>query len=373
MKRIILFALCCVLLLSGCNQKEDPAGTIPPVVPDALPTEPTDLTTALAAVSVPATTDTYTDEDGRELFSYTYQYMNLIFPDAQVADKITLEFLNRVDATTGESESILQQARMDAADNDQWIPYSYRVLYSPTRIDHGVLSLSGIQNSYSGGTHGNLSSVSVNYDMTTGDVLTFGSIMHPEADKEDFITLVLQQLEAVKEQYYLYDDFEIAVRARLDGDENLYEDFYFTQTGLCFYFSPYEIAPYASGIVTVELPYSQLTGLIYDGYFPAERELIQGEVKTASFMAADMTAFNNMAEVMLSEDADLHVLYTDGTVEDIRITLHADGTTIPDYTVFAALQLSAKDAVVLGLTDSQLGLLDITYYNGTENRTITLQ
>lgn len=366
MKRLLVFILCVLLSLSGCGQKEDASGTIPPVVPDAIPTEHIEVETPLAAVSVPATTDVFCLDDGTELFSYTYQYLNLIFPDASVADKITLEFLNRVDATTAESESILQTAKTNYSANEEWIPYFYRVLYSPTRIDHGVLSLHGIQNSFTGGTHGNLSCVSVNYDMTTGDVLTFGSIMHPDADKEDFIALISQQLKEVQDEYYIYDDFEAAVRDRLGGDENLYEDFYFSTTGLCFYFAPYEIAPYASGIITVEIPYSQLTGLIYDGYFPEERQLIEGSVKTGSFMDTDMTAFNNMAEVMLTEDAPLQVLYTNGTIEDLRITLGGDGKTMPDYTIFAALTLSQKDAVVFGMTEAQLNNLTVSYSNGEE-------
>jgi hypothetical protein len=93
--------------------------------------------------------------------------------------------------------------------------------------------------------------------------------MHPDASKEDFITIILEKLSQIAEESDLFQGYEDGVRSRLGGDENLYEDFYFTSTGLCFYFAPYEIAPYASGIITVEIPYSELTGLIYDGYFLA--------------------------------------------------------------------------------------------------------
>ena len=374
MKRIIVFLLCMTLILGGCAKADDNTGTIPPVVPEVMYTQEVmeETLTALAAVSVPATTESFCLEDGTELFSYTYQHMTLIFPNANIADKITLDFLNRVDTTRSESELILQSAQNDFTDKDSWIPYFYRVLYSPMRIDHGVLSLFGMQNSYLGGMHGNLSATSVSYDMMTGDVLTFGSIMHPEASKDDFITLVLNKLETMKDTHYLYDEYEEAVYDRFGGDENLYEDFYFTQSGLCFYFSPYEIAPYASGTISVELPYSELAGLIYDGYFPEERQVVEGIMQTGTFMDTDMEQFNNMAEVILADGNDLFVVYPEGTVEDIRVHVPGDGMTMPAYTVFAALEMSNKDAVVLNIPAQTAADVQIGYQSVGKTYTIPL-
>lgn len=366
MKRILALILCLTLfLLPACAQKAEGQVTLPPTVPivatesttEALP----ETMTAMAAVSVPLTTDHFTLDDGTELFSYSYQHMNLIFPDAAVADKVTLEFLNRVDTTHAESENILNMAKADCIENDQWIPYFYRVIYNPKRIDLGVMSLFGMQNSYSGGMHGNISCIAANYDMTTGDVLTFGSIMHENAQKEDFIEIVISYLKEHAEEYYLYEDFETAVRQRLSGDENQYEDFFFTTTGLNFFFSPYEIAPYSSGIITVEIPYSDLPGMIYDGYFPPERQIIDGTIKTGLFSETDMEKFNNMAEIILPDSEELHVLYPAGPVENISVTVLGDKKTLPDYTVFMAFEMADKDAVVLHLPVSQTDKISINY------------
>ena len=366
MKRILALILCLTLfLLPACAQKSEGQVTLPPTVPivatesttEALP----ETMTAMAAVSVPLTTDHFTLDDGTELFSYSYQHMNLIFPDAAVADKVTLEFLNRVDTTNAESENILNMAKADCIENDQWIPYFYRVIYNPKRIDLGVMSLFGMQNSYSGGMHGNISCIAANYDMTTGDVLTFGSIMHENAQKEDFIEIVISYLKEHAEEYYLYEDFETAVRQRLSGDENQYEDFFFTTTGLNFFFSPYEIAPYSSGIITVEIPYSDLPGMIYDGYFPPERQIIDGTIKTGLFSETDMEKFNNMAEIILPDSEELHVLYPSGPVENIAVTVLGDKKTLPDYTVFMAFEMADKDAVVLHLPVSQTDKISINY------------
>ena len=373
MKKLITISLCFLILLAGCADNTEITGTIPPIIPEEIISTTEDETmTALAAVTVPANTESYCLEDGTEIFSYTAQHMNLIFPNAAVADKVTLEFLNRVDATKSEADSILSVAQIEYGDTDNWFPYFYRVLYSPTRIDQGVLSLFGTQNSYNGSIHGGLSGISVSYDMATGDVLTLGSIMHQNATKDDFINLVCEKLKDIASVYYLFDDFEIGVHARLGGDENLYEDFYFTKTGLNFYFSPYEIAPYASGIITVEIPYEELAGLIYDGYFPDERESIQGNMKSATFMSTDMTQFNNMAEVMLSNENELYVVYPEGTVEDVTITMPGDGMSIPDYTIFAASEMSDRDAIVLNVPAETIHDIVISYFSNGSTHTLPL-
>lgn len=375
MKKLVALLLCLTLLLVGCSSNTEPVLTPPfaePIqnIPES--TEDVAISKELLAVSVPVTTECFNHEDGTELFSYTAQHMQLIFPDAEVADKVVLDFLNRVDASREDAESIFGAAKLDYDSNTTWFPYFYQMIYDPMRIDHSVMSLFGTMNSYSGGMHGSKSCIAANYDMMTGDVLTLGSIMHADASKEDFIKLILDKLIEIAEDRYLYEDYETGVRNRLEGDENLYEDFYFTTTGLDFFFSPYEIAPYSSGVITVEIPYSELPGLIYDGYFPEEREQISGSMHTGSFMLTDMEQFNNMAEVNLVSGEEIMVAYPDGNVEDVRIVIPGDGMNMPDYTVFAAFEMSDKDAIVISLAKDMIDGIAITYSSADTSVTIPL-
>ena len=363
MKKLLILFLCCVFALSGCGTEMEtqlPAQTIPLPV-STFTTEPNPEETTLYAVSVPAIKETYETEDGTALFSYTAQHMQLILPNEDIADNIILDFLNRVDASSENADNVLSAARLDYDPEEMWLPYYYQIIYSPMRIDPGVLSLFGSQSSYSGGMHGSISCMAANYDLTTGDVLTLGSIMHMNASKEDFIVRIIDKLNTLTAQYDLYDDFEEAVYARLSGDENLYEDFYFTQTGLCFYFAPYEIAPYASGIIHVEIPYTELPGLIYDGYFPAERECVEGSMRATDFMQTDMEQFQNMAEVTLVNGEEIMAVYPEGRVEDIRITVAGDGFNRPEYIIFAAFEMSDENAVVLSLSKEDIAEMTISY------------
>ena len=382
MKRMLILVLSFLMLITGCTKSEEQ-----PSIPSENSTvaESTQIDTlieeeneeeefvkALLAVSVPANVETYTTEDGAELFSYTSQHMQLILPNASVAEKVVLDFLNKVDTARADAENILSAAKSSYANNDAWIPYYFRILYSPTRIDYGVLSMFGTQNSFSGGMHGNNSGIAVNYDLMTGDVLTLGSIMHADATKDDFIHLVNKKLESIKDEYYLYDDYTVGVQNRLGGDENLYEDFFFTTTGLNFFFSPYEIAPHASGIITVEIPYNELVGLIYDGYFPEERQQIDGKMCSAPFDIANADNYNNMAEVNLAAADAAYVVYPDGDVENIRILVSGDMVHMPDYIVFAAYEMSGKDAVIINLDHNIVERISVHYSANNENYTIPL-
>lgn len=373
MKKLLLYLICLGFLLSGCTQdtkdtqiqptESEPVATIATAEVTEVTeiVEENDAVTELYAVSVPATTQQTIRDDGTELFSFTSQHIQLILPDASVAEKVELDFLNRVDIARLAADGVLASAQNDYIYNSSWYPYSYQILYSPTRIDHGVLSMFGIQSSYSGGLHANKNCVSVNYDLMTGDILTLGSIMHAEATTEDFIDLVLEKLQGNIDAYNLYSDYESGVRNRLGGDENLYEDFYFTPTGLNFYFSPYEIAPYSSGVITVEIPYNELPGLIYDGYFPAEREQYSGSMYAEPFDISNSSRFNNMAEIHLANGASSYVIYPEGTVEHICVNISGDNRSMPEYTVFAAFEMSDRDAIVIDLEEEMFERITIRY------------
>ena len=371
MKKILILFLC-VLVLTGCKSPSSADDITPAsVIPIATENSSIDLTQMLS-VSVPITSESVYAEDGTELFTSKRQHMQLLLQNKSVADRVILDFLNRVDVAQHNAEDIILAAQTNYISDSEWYPYHQQLIYNPTRIDHGVLSLFGVDSTYTGGIHSTQRAVSVSYDLATGDVLTFASIMHIDAGKEDFIELVLHDLYKNAENYYLFDDFEETVRSRLGGDETQYTDFYFTQDGLVFFFSPYEIAPYASGIITVQIPYSQLTGLLYNGYFPDEKDEKTGDMHIGSFNDIDMTQFTCMEEVILGSNEELTVLYPDGSVSDVRLMISGNEAGIPSYTVFAAHQMDEKTAIVLGLPSEKPPHITLQYSSNGQNCEITL-
>ena len=221
---------------------------------------------------------------------------------------------------------------------------------------------------YSGASHPERLSVSASYDLVTGDVLTLGSIMSANATTEDFCALVLEVLKEIEGSKYLYDGYEETVKQRFRQDESQDQDWYFSTSGLCFYFVPYEIAPYSSGVIIAEIPYGELSGLLYDGYFPAEREATAGCIYATVLDETDTARFTQIAELVLDPNEEMVFLQTDGVLWDVKLEYGAwDSTSrtfVPVYTALFSASLTPGDAIMI--QSDELSSLRLTYTNGAE-------
>lgn len=231
------------------------------------------------------------------------------------------------------------------------------------RIDHKVLSLFGNNVVFTGATHPERTCVSVSYDLQTGDVLTLASIMSKDATVKQFCDLVLAGLTEMAEGDYLYEHYKDTVKHRFDTDPAHDENWYFTQTGLCFYFAPYEIAPYSSGVITVEIPYENLVGLIHEAYQPEVRNATTGKISITPFENSDMSKLQNIAEIVMNNSGNMYMLKTDTSVQDIRIVLNDKAS---NYTAFAAYGLSSGDGIMVQADSEILSKLKMTYKSAGE-------
>lgn len=379
MKKVlaILFSFCLTFTLFGCRQQPSIISS-PTTEPSAdadvtVETTQTSVRPAdrspMVSVSVPIVTETATASNGTEIFRYLYQNMTLAVPEQEVADQIIIDFLNRVDKSVVPADTVRQQAIAGYQDTGSWIPYLYSLIYNPTRIDQSVLSLYGTNVSYSGYSHPTYDCISANYNMITGHVLTLGSILTHADRLTDLENLLLSALDAIAEEKYLRGDYETTVNQRFSGNESYDEAWFFTPSGLNFYFSPYEIAPYSSGIITVEIPYEKLTGIIDDAFFPAERDTTSGSVTLQPMADADLTSFSQISELILDKGGKQLLLHTEGTVRNLRIIMEHP-LTADVYTLFATSHLSLADAVMLEVSQDNIEHLSIVYeQNGS---TVTL-
>lgn len=388
MKKCLAIVMLICLLLSGCSQPsadqaqttapidDTTAGTEAETVSTEASTEPDYSQQPMFAVSVPTTVLETVSDDGNVIFRQTSQSMYLTMQDPDVADMIILDFLNRVDKIQADAESVRLDAENAYSGSENWNAYISDLVYSPTRIDQSVLSLYGSYVTYSGGMHPHYACTAANYDMVTGDVLTLGSILYHIDAIEPLCALVIEQLDAVAEEYNLFSNYQSTVRQRFAGEESYDEDWYFSDTGLCFYFAPYEIAPYTSGIIIAEIPYEELTGIIGDAFFPPEYDAVSGTVYPLSFEYAALDSFTQIAEVTLDTDGEMLLLYTDTVVTDIRLTMGAwneSGTEFTaNYTVFATNALSPGSAIMLKATPDTMAALQLSYRSAEEIVTVTL-
>lgn len=324
--RFVWIALSAALLLSACQgagssdptaPATEPSVTEVPTVPVSEP-DSTPIYENMYSVSLPVTTENFYTEDKDLIYSYMYQTIFANFQDRDVADKIIMDFADRIEKTRTVSKDILASAESNYRNDGSFTPYSYEIQYNVNRIDQGVLSLFGHVVQIGDTPRANSKLVSASYDMVTGDVLTVGSILYHIDTKSDLKNLVISNLEK-RSDILLFEDFHETVSARFEIDESVDEDFYFTQNGLCFYFATNEIASRSYGTVIVEIPYNELTGVIADAYFPAERSYSGGSIDIHKFSDADLDSYQQFVDVIADENGTKLLFTTETAVQDIRI------------------------------------------------------
>lgn len=354
MKKLFAALLCLCLALTGtaCGAPaKDMGSELVTTSPDDLimtspsdPYHPETLPQPMHAISmVPVSVDTLAD-DGTVIFSRSYQRIQLVLNGTDIESAIKANLEKRMNNALSGAAEIEGYARDAYAGQDNWSPYFVDVRCTPTRIDQSVISLFCNYSSHSGGNHPVLATESVTYDLSTGKVLKLSEILTEGYSGADLSTLISTVLAPNSDE--LYYDYETILQDIFSVNLNNISNWYFSRTGLCFHFEPYEIAPYSSGTITATLPYGELDGVLRPQYMPDTQLEATGSMYAEAFLDDDLERFTFLAEVELDPDGTEILLHTDDTVTDVRIeagTWSSDGSRyIPMSTVFAA------DAVGLG-------------------------
>lgn len=74
--------------------------------------------------------------------------------------------------------------------------------------------------------------------------------------------------------------------------------------------------------------------------------------------------FSHFSELILDDNGTEYLIHTEGTVKNLRVEIGvalADGTFIPEMTVFSTFTLCQDDALIIRLSDVMLQNLRITY------------
>lgn len=382
MKKILSILLCTAMLLClpACKDTDEAVPTTTQTIPattaeSMLPEETlpqVDLPDIpVAAVTLTPTTDAEILPDGTVLFEYNYPTIHLALPDGEMAETVMLDFLNRIDATGAQAQQVKEAAEEFYTGKTGWNTYFYNLTFSPMRIDAGLLSLYGMESSYSGGMHPNHNACAVNYDLTTGKALKLRHILTADASADKLTSLICSVL--AQEADILFSDYALCVEDRFAGDFGADEQWYLSDTGLCFFFSPYEIAPYNAGTIIAELPYEDLTGILLDDFFPHETVITKGTIRLQALEdLAGLNNYSNYSEITLDSGGTSVLISTNSLVYQVKVELgewNADGTVFTPYsTVFAANAMNRDDAIILKASLSE-GLPNIRIQFTSEEMT----
>lgn len=205
--------------------------------------------------------DTITVEDGTTIFTYDYTLPVITIEGNQAAtEMIARDIEKRKSELLGEVENLESSAKEfydDMAEQealDSFSAYddytSYTVMYNNGEI----LSILFNNWSYLGGAHGNTIETTVNYNLKTGEVLTFDTFFE---DKAAGVAIIREQiLKQCESPYYegiLFEEYENYI------NDVIKEDYwYFGKDGMHIIANQYMLATYADGILDFVIPYAEL-------------------------------------------------------------------------------------------------------------------
>lgn len=221
------------------------------------------------------------NSSGKEYFYRIRSYPKVSMPEnPQAAEAINSYYRDQIlSQSDEEAEQFIQSWVSDPETYDYDFSYEYTEEISCARADTSVLSFSIYCSDYEGGAHPGEGQKSENFDGQTGEHLSLSDVLTEDPlSSERLAALIANGMYADEEVYsMLYDTAEIPQNAKKLVEEGT--NWYFTQDGMVFYFSPYAIAPYAAGIIEIKVPYAALSTIVKDQYLTPSTQFTQTSVQ----------------------------------------------------------------------------------------------
>lgn len=231
--------------------------------------------------------------------------INRIFEDKQ-EEIVAYEKQNAKDV-----EGILEST----TDPDFSLHYHCVSLLSPIYYYDGhYLSLYQDDDDYGGGGHGILYREGYTFDLQTGQRLTLQDVIgNDEEELKDIVTQYFS--EYIDENAgTFWDDAKTSVKEQI----TLESDFYLKEDGICFYFPPYALAPFAAGFPEVTIPYEEfeikipLKEVAYESV-PVS-EVVAAETVCAKVRSMDFAAIQLHMDITPEEN----LLYLEGYLRILK-------------------------------------------------------
>ncbi|MDO4982924.1 MAG: DUF3298 domain-containing protein [Eubacteriales bacterium] len=396
MKRILTFILCIVMsfMFFGCSTLDKIQQIELPPLPTAQPEEtappetPQPTETPAPAVSAEtnhvvigisrSTNEFYDPQNGAvKILTFSYDTPSVVIDNNEEATEAINEYIARMDETyitgndygvgTSEGMNLLLEMAQDnyyvAVQEQIELPLEFAsdMTVRTKRIDDRCIDLVYTNYLYTGGAHGNYSDIAYVFDASTGERLTTEMLAGDISGLRTYLTdLMLQLVEENKDGYY-------SDRLSLDyvgGDLNtalsgLIRDgaWYFDSEGMCIFSTPYEIAPYASGIVEFHIPYEELSGHIDPRWLPVGYAG-DGRLSLRPVSDIDDGSVEVLDRVAVSENGTELAVVADGSVS--QVTLSKVGYADVFYETSQLWACSEmKDCALQILTDIPDGVPDL--------------
>lgn len=135
-------------------------------------------------------------------------------------------------------------------ENPQACKYSYITSYEVKHNENGKLSILLFDSTYSGGAHGLTTVTTYNFNLKTGLRYKIKDILSTDRKLELATEYAKQYMKQHSDTFFADED------KLTDFTINQDTQFYFTNNGIELIFQQYEVAPYAAGHPTINVPSS---------------------------------------------------------------------------------------------------------------------
>ncbi len=303
MKKLLAAALACtVLLAAGCtDSKPDKTTTTKPTtpLPSSSSTQPssssTQPTTNPTSSSTTRPSTTYTTIATKPTYPPKYAQHNKLtknigYWDVQIDTKwsdskllFELRYPELTLATnhTYAEAAIVQRLNriiydfLDRAEADRLYAMEFGGTYIPYDVEFKIQSFKENTKNQTinvkcqeyfmlWGPHPNYSNYDITFDRTTGEQLMLDDII----DIKKAMELYQKVCDGLPTNVDYNGEPTQVIKDRFFTDLGKTENWYFTEDGLCFFFDTYVLASHAYGTIAVEIPYSQLDGILLPRFMP---------------------------------------------------------------------------------------------------------
>ncbi len=307
MKRIISVLLCCAMLgtLCACQHVID--------LEKRTPVPRFDVT-----ASYSFTDKELTNADGVPYYRQSLGTAQISSKDEHAAERINASLAELYVKFKADAE-YTQRVAEDQTEGEI-IELSYRCTPSVTRCDTRALSVVFDVSQDIGGLHADFTRISRSYDADSGTLLSLADIAKNEEQLKTFIKNYVIGLAAGDEykengESILFDDFETTIGELVDAGSN----WYLNDEGLVFYANPYDIAPYSSGVLLFEIPYSALEEFLSVELAPVDYEGENGMILADNGFTVDRDSLKILDTVTVDAEGQSVVLSAEETVYNVRV------------------------------------------------------
>ncbi len=208
-----------------------------------------------------------TAEDGTILITESTSLPTVTIEGAaDIADKINADLTGRLNPSSDSSPDFKElEEYYETVKGDSeysFIPYEEQINVKTTRKDDSVVSFEAVYYSYTGGAHANYASIGLNYDVRTGEPISFDELSD---DPEAFHAAALSYLaDLSKTPTYAEKMYPPDIAASEPDFESVLfseDKWFFSNSGLVFISDPYALGPFASGTIYFTIPYSDASAM----------------------------------------------------------------------------------------------------------------